>query len=537
MQVVELRCPHCSTKLRLRDQSFVGRTIHCPDCAQAVTIIRNDAGQIEGRPRESAPPTPTGRRAGGSTPSDSSDSAAPDDESPPSPPPASAPASRWIALGTAAVLGLGVLVLVLTSGQEGTDSAVTIPAEESEAVQPDEHAAAARQADEESQPDESAAGDVTAAADGKRPLETLAEWVVAYQQRHGRFPAENPLARKRPPEQWLGWLAELAAAQEPNGPLPLWDRPIDDPLNSRFVRRRMETFLNPLGQGAAADGFPATHYVGMAGVGPDAAQLPRQHPRAGIFGIDRETTVEDVTDGLSHTLLIVGVAARPVPWVAGGGRTMRPVTQEPYVNGPDGFGTGQPDGMFVALADGSVRFESRDVAGVVWRRMAAMADGLPLDPDHPGEPGDSPVAPAVADATPTPAPPVAAPMHDAGVPREAALMDQPIEPGLAPDRMAPPPPSYDVERALAQPIVRFSQVRGVPFGELLKQLEDLAGVPVQLVDGDDASREAVLTREVSVELRDTTVGEIFDAVLKQVGLRKEAGEEFGIRLLDSGSTP
>ncbi|MCA9056189.1 MAG: hypothetical protein KDA75_20295, partial [Planctomycetaceae bacterium] len=176
-------------------------------------------------------------------------------------------------------------------------------------------------------------------------------------------------------------------------------------------------------------------------------------------------------------------------------------------------------------------FVSRDMSGVVWRRMAAMADGLPLDSNIPGEPGASPGEPLVTDAASAPAPTTDPPAIVAVDPDKTPSVDQPIEPRVARDPVAVPPPNYDVEGALSQPIVRFSQVRGVPFADLLPQLQDLAGVPVQFTSDDDARREAVLTREVSVELRDTTVGEILDAVLKQVGLQSETGREFGIRLL------
>ena len=523
MQVVKLTCPHCSARLKLRDLSFVGRTIHCPDCALPLTIVRNAAGKIEATPREKTTEGVPAPRESKSTASGDAEQPL-DATSPRRPPKLVGRNAQHIAWGLAAVLLVSLVVFALTGGEP-----VDIELPETDVLITN---------DDGGEPDPPTP-DVEPAMDERdtvrRQLGSLAEWVIDYRNRHGHFPVENPLARDLPPDERLGWLAAVAASGEPNGPQPLWDRPLNDPLNSRFVRRKMEPFLNPSTANTASDGLPASHYVGVAGVGEDAASRPKNHSRAGIFGVDRRTTVEDIRDGLTNTLLIVGTVDHPVPWAAGGDRTMRPFTKPPYVNGPDGFGTGQPDGMFVAMADGSVRFVSSKTDPTVWRRMAAMADGLPLDPAVPGEPGQSPPAGGLAgtDGNKQPAvpddPQFAA--HPANGPDGAGQDDKPIAALVAPDRKLPPPPNYDVERALGQPIVRFSQVRAVPFRDLLQQLRDLAGVPVRWADPQDPRVASVLAREVSVEMRETTYGEVLAQLLAQVGVSYESGREFGIRLL------
>jgi hypothetical protein len=362
--------------------------------------------------------------------------------------------------------------------------------------------------------------------DAAARLQELAGWIGGYRQRQGVFPAENPRAVMLPADGRLGWLAELVAEREPAGVQPLWDRPIDDALNGRFVRRRMPALLNPEVREVASNGFPAAHFVGVAGVGPDAALLPMQHPRAGIFGIGRVTRVEDVRDGLGQTLLLVGLERGFPPWAAGGSRTIRGFTAEPYIHGPDGFGTGQPDGMFVALADGSVRFLSLDTAPVVIRRMAAMADGWPLDPTVPGEPGDSPRVPPVARADPGAATPAAAPPPLV----EPNPADEPIAAQVARDPLPRPRPNYDLELALQQPIRRFSQVRPVKCRDLLRQVEELAGIPIVMDAVAQGPAAEKLDREVWLELSDTTVEGILAAVVERVGLGYETGREFGIRL-------
>lgn len=497
MNAIELRCPHCSTRLRLRDQSFVGRTVHCPDCTQPVAIIRTAAGVIEGVSRAERRDDPQDVSAAKSL----------------APPVLGGVRPRRIAWGLAGCLGVAIAIYALSGRPQ-------VPAPSIAEAPP-------------------AAPDIAAPAPVPKPPppaavpeepagpQSLTEWVIAYRDRTGHYPVENSATQALAPDARLGWLAELAADREPTGPQPQWNEPLDSTLNSRFVRRRQDRFLLPSAPTSAA-GYPATHYVGVAGVGIDAASLPKDHLRAGIFGKARSTTLTDIRDGAANTLLLVGVAAQPVPWAAGGGATIRGFTAEPYVGGPDGFGTGQPDGMFVALADGSVRFMAAETAPVIWRRMAAMADGWPLDPSVAGEPGEAPTAAAPV------SPPADAPLaaDPAVVPDPVA--DRPIDAQVAADIALPPPPTYDIPLALNQPIVRFSQGRAIPLRDLLRQVEELAGIPIQFNAADAQQADAILSREISLEVSDTTVGGILDAVLKKVGLAFETGAEYGVRIIPAG---
>jgi hypothetical protein len=68
-----------------------------------------------------------------------------------------------------------------------------------------------------------------------------------------------------------------------------------------------------------------TNYVGIAGVGDDAATLDVKHRRAGVFGYDRKTMFKDITDGTSSTILFVETIKNTGPWAAGGHATVRGV--------------------------------------------------------------------------------------------------------------------------------------------------------------------------------------------------------------------
>ena len=66
-----------------------------------------------------------------------------------------------------------------------------------------------------------------------------------------------------------------------------------------------------------------TSYVGIAGLGPNAAELPVEDPRAGVFGFDRSTPLIEITDGTATTMAVAETAESNGPWKAGGPATVR----------------------------------------------------------------------------------------------------------------------------------------------------------------------------------------------------------------------
>src|SRR3954451_22189449 len=83
---------------------------------------------------------------------------------------------------------------------------------------------------------------------------------------------------------------------------------------------------DPAGQGL-------TDYVAVAGLGVDAPELPSGDPRAGIFGYDRTTRLDAITDGMGSTLMLVETATENGPGKAGGPATLRGLDPrlEPYI--------------------------------------------------------------------------------------------------------------------------------------------------------------------------------------------------------------
>lgn len=79
-----------------------------------------------------------------------------------------------------------------------------------------------------------------------------------------------------------------------------------------------------------------------------------------------------------------------------------------------------------------------------------------------------------------------------------------------------------VEAKLQQKIARFEQSRLVSFVKVLDTVEELAGVPI--VWDLDRVDEQQLQKPVTLHLKQTTVAEILDMLLKQVGLERRTVE-------------
>ncbi|GIW81425.1 MAG: hypothetical protein KatS3mg105_3232 [Gemmatales bacterium] len=121
----------------------------------------------------------------------------------------------------------------------------------------------------------------------------------------------------------------------------------------------------------------ATHFVGLAGIGLDAADYPADDPtlatKRGIWGYDRTTNVADLVDNLATTIFMIQIPAEyRGPWLAGGGATVRGV---PEKNSIQPFVATQYNGRagtFAVMADGSVRFIAGDISDDVFKALAAV---------------------------------------------------------------------------------------------------------------------------------------------------------------------
>ena len=205
----------------------------------------------------------------------------------------------------------------------------------------------------------------------------------------GTFPRKPSPARVNrpwPPDQRVSWMANL---------LPFMDydeirnkidvtRSWKDPDNLSPASLLIPHFLAP---DAPHDSWyvrypgmhletAATHFVGMAGIGLDAASYSTSDPavaaKLGVFGYDRSTRLGDI-ESLAKTIFMIQVPAQTRgPWLAGGGSTIRGL---PEKDGIKAFASPRADGKrgaYVLMTDGSVRWVADNIADEVLKDLARI---------------------------------------------------------------------------------------------------------------------------------------------------------------------
>jgi predicted Zn finger-like uncharacterized protein len=224
---------------------------------------------------------------------------------------------------------------------------------------------------------------------------TLARALGQYAVEHKQFPAgveprhPSPARANRPwpPDQRVSWMASVLpylgydAIFQRIKPQKSWQDP-DNLIPSVTI---IPAFLDPYqGHESMYVRYPgmdydvaATHFVGIAGVGQDAAEYSASDPlvakKLGVFGYNRATRVSDIVDGLANTILLAEVP--PIyksPWIAGGGSTIRGVPEtksiQPFVSTTyDG-----KRGTMVIMADGTVRFLTENTSDEVFKALATI---------------------------------------------------------------------------------------------------------------------------------------------------------------------
>lgn len=140
-------------------------------------------------------------------------------------------------------------------------------------------------------------------------------------------------------------------------------QPWSFPKNQDAAKRKLPGLLCPgrLPELPANKPMP-TQYVGIAGLGVDAATLnfvppAAAPPRAGCFRYDLPTPFSSITDGLSQSLLFGERWEDLGPWLRGGPATVRGLDDRPDAPPLIGsqFGGNHPNASNWAMSDGSIR--------------------------------------------------------------------------------------------------------------------------------------------------------------------------------------
>jgi len=111
----------------------------------------------------------------------------------------------------------------------------------------------------------------------------------------------------------------------------------------------------------------SSHYVGITGVGEDAAWFSSGDPLAGFFGHYRKLTNGDLVRGASETVVATETSSAKGAWTAAG---------LPTAHGFDPVkghcGGNHRDGCHVVYADGSVRIIESKVPDAEWKKMVVL---------------------------------------------------------------------------------------------------------------------------------------------------------------------
>jgi uncharacterized protein DUF1559 len=188
------------------------------------------------------------------------------------------------------------------------------------------------------------------------------------------------------PNQRLSWLVELLPYLEEDALYHQFDQsaPWDAEPNVRLSQTPVRIFQCPAwkSESRSANAWE-TPYVGIAGVGSDAATHSFGDPKLGAFGYDRRTAFVDVKDGTSNTLMVLESARDAGPWAEGGFATVRGINPEdkPYIGVGRPFGGTHLAGSNALMMDGSVHTLSDKISPEVLEALATIAGGEKVPAD------------------------------------------------------------------------------------------------------------------------------------------------------------
>jgi len=243
-------------------------------------------------------------------------------------------------------------------------------------------------------------------AGGQNRIHDLASALNAHVRAKGQFPRGTAVREPNPergslpwrPDQRVSWMAEVLPFIN-NGEFMGLSKMINatgkswrEDENLAVARTVVPPFLAADSQQPTwwipYPGVPtpvaATHFVGISGIGPDAAEYAADDPavlkRLGVFGYDRITRLADIKDGPKNTIAVIQVPPFfKAPWIAGGGATVRGVSETESIK-PFVCATYQDKpGTFAIFCDGAVRFIPATIADADFKALCTIAGGEEVD--------------------------------------------------------------------------------------------------------------------------------------------------------------
>jgi hypothetical protein len=201
-----------------------------------------------------------------------------------------------------------------------------------------------------------------------KALQELGFGLQGYRNYHeGTLPAGSTLIKGHAADKGQSWMVHLLPYMERITVYEQVDltKPWDHPSNAAVARMPYNYF------GATYE-VDETPYVGIAGSGKDAASRPMTDPSVGVFGYNRVTRTEDITDGAGNTIMVIEANKNRGHWMSGGEATVRGLdpTGKRYLGNDGQFG--RDGGAMTLYADGSVRWINHSVDPKVLEALATI---------------------------------------------------------------------------------------------------------------------------------------------------------------------
>ncbi len=209
-------------------------------------------------------------------------------------------------------------------------------------------------------------------ATGKHLLE-LGIGLNRHHDQHAAFPVGGVFTRDaagvvKGQHGWMTFLLPFIGEQELHRQIDL-GKSYDDPANRAAMTRDVTAYFAAGGDRAKiVQGYAVSHFAGVGGEIDDAEGLAH----VGIFQRDEAVRRDEVTDGLSNTLIVGELPGSFPPW--GDPENWRMIGRG-INKDANGFGNATRTGATFLLADGSVKFLNNKTDPKLLRKLSTRDGG------------------------------------------------------------------------------------------------------------------------------------------------------------------
>jgi hypothetical protein len=209
-------------------------------------------------------------------------------------------------------------------------------------------------------------------------LESIGRGLAGYERINSMYPSggtfvQNSDGKTEARHSWMTALLPFMGYQSVYEKIDL-QKPWDSPDNLLPLHNTIPEFLAAGGNPTPINNLGVSHFAGLGG---EIALPDGSFGHVGIFGENSEVMREDITGGLSQTLIVGEVASDYPAW--GSPRNWRQIGQG-LNRSQGGFGNAAGSGAMFLAADGSVRFFSNRTDPEILRQMSQRDREAPAEP-------------------------------------------------------------------------------------------------------------------------------------------------------------